>query len=177
MELDIKGIIPAMVTPLDGKGRIKEKTLRELTRFLIKGEVHGLFPGGSTGEWYGLDLEQKRKIFEIVLDEAENKIPVYAGTGAITTREAVELTEMAAAVGVDAVSVLTPVFISPDAEELFDHYQTIAEAVDIPVLLYNNPGRTDINLEAELVEKLSREVDNIQGIKDSSGDVTFSHLY
>ncbi|MFW5980742.1 MAG: dihydrodipicolinate synthase family protein, partial [Halanaerobiaceae bacterium] len=82
--IEVKGIIPAMVTPLDENGRINELPLRKLTNYLIDGGVHGLFPIGSTGEWYGLNLEQKRKVLEIVIDETDNRVPVYAGTGHIT---------------------------------------------------------------------------------------------
>lgn len=171
MSLDIKGIIPAMVTPLDDQGSVNEETLRKLTNYLIEGGVHGLFPIGSTGEWYGLNLQEKQKILETVIEEANGRVPIYAGTGAITTKDTIELTKMAESAGVDAVSILTPVFINPNQEELYKHYKDIAASVDIPVLLYNNPSKTNINISPELVEKLS-EIDNISGIKDSSGNLT-----
>jgi len=171
-----KGIIPAMVTPLDEHGKVNQTALRRLTNFLIDGGVHGLFPVGSTGEWYGLTLEQKKEIIETVINETNGRIPVYAGTGAITTKDTIKITKMAADIGVDAVSVLTPVFIIPNNEELYDHYKAVASSVDIPVLLYNNPGRTGINLDAELVERLSM-IDNIIGVKDSSGDMTLTGEY
>lgn len=171
-----KGIIPAMVTPMDKHGKVNKIALRRLTNFLIDGGVHGLFPVGSTGEWYGLTLEQKKEVIETVIDETNGRIPVYAGTGAITTKDTVEITKMAAAAGVEAVSVLTPVFITPNNDELYEHYKTVASSVDIPVLLYNNPGRTGINLDVELVKRLSK-IDNIIGIKDSSGDMTLTGEY
>ena len=176
MNFEARGIIPAMVTPLAQGGNIDQRALRRLTNYLIAGGVHGLFPVGSTGEWYGLTLEQKKEVIEVVVDEANDRVPVYAGTGAITTIETVELTRMAAEVGVKAVSVLTPVFINPSPDELYEHYKTVAASVDIPVLLYNNPGRTGINLSADLVNKLSK-IDNISGIKDSSGDMTLTGEY
>lgn len=171
MNFTAKGIIPAMVTPLDNQGKVNKIALRRLTNYLIDGGVHGLFPIGSTGEWYGLTLGQKKEVIEIVIEETNGRVPVYAGTGAITTRDSIEITKIAAEAGVDAVSVLTPVFITPNQEELYEHYRAIASSVDIPVLLYNNPDKTGINLNAELVEKLSK-IDNIIGIKDSSGDMT-----
>lgn len=171
-----KGIIPAMVTPLDDYGNVNERTLRKLTNYLINGKVHGLFVVGSTGEWYGLDINQKKKIFETVVEEANGRVPIYAGTGAITTKETVILTKMAKDVGVSAASILTPVFISPNQQELYHHYCDIANSVDIPILLYNNPGKTGINLTADLVERLSK-IDNIIGIKDSSGDMTLTEEY
>ncbi len=171
-----KGIIPAMVTPLDDNGNVNERTLRKLTNYLINGRVHGLFVVGSTGEWYGLDINQKKKAFEIVVEEANGRVPIYAGTGTITTKETVILTKMAKDVGVNAASILTPVFISPNQQELYHHYCDIANSVDIPILLYNNPGKTGINLTADLVERLSK-IDNIIGIKDSSGDMTLTGEY
>jgi len=171
MTFEPKGIIPAMVTPLDDNGNVNKVTLGKLTNHLINGGVHGLFVVGSTGEWYGLDINQKKMAFERVVEEANGRVPIYAGTGAITTKETVKLTKMAKDIGVNAVSILTPVFISPNQEELYNHYRMIANSVDIPILLYNNPGRTGINLSVDLVERLSK-IDNIIGIKDSSGDMT-----
>ena len=171
-----KGIIPAMVTPLDDNGNVNERTLRKLTNHLINGKVHGLFVVGSTGEWYGLDMDQKKKTFETVVEETNGRVPIYAGTGAVTTKETLKLTKIAKDAGVSAVSILTPVFISPNQEELYNHYRMIADSVDIPILLYNNPGRTGINLSADLVERLSK-IDNIIGIKDSGGDMTLTGEY
>jgi len=176
MAIFVKGIIPAMPTPLDEYGKINKTSLRRLTNFLIDSGVHGLFALGSTGEWYGFNLEQKREVIETIVDETNGRIPVYAGTGAITTRETVKITKLAAAIGVEAVSVLTPVFITPNNEEMYEHYLTVASSIDIPVILYNNPIRTGINLNIDLVEKLSK-IDNIIGIKDSSGDMTLTGEY
>lgn len=171
-----KGIIPAMVTPFDKNDQINRAVLRRLINYLIKGGVHGLFPIGSQGEFYALTKEEKKRITEIVVDEVNKRVPVYIGTGAITTKEAVSLTKMAQKIGADAVSVITPCFISPSENELYEHYTTIAKSTNLPVLLYNNPGRTGINLSADLVERLSR-IENIVGIKDSSGDLTLTAEY
>ncbi len=176
MKFKINGIIPAMVTPMDQKGNINKKALRNLTNYLIEGGIHGLFPVGSTGECYGLSLEQKKEVMGIVLDETNGRVPVYVGTGMITTKDTIKLTKMAADIGVDAVSIITPMFIRPNQDELYNHYKEIANSVDIPVLLYNNPARTGINVNAELIERLSK-IDNIVGIKDSSGDMTLTGEY
>jgi len=176
MSFEPKGIIPAMVTPFNKKGEVNETVLRKLVDYLIEGGVHGLFPVGSQGEFYALEKEEKKKVVEIVLDQAKGKVPVYAGTGAITTKEAITLTKMAENIGVDAVSVITPFFISPTQDELYEHYLAIAKSTHLPVLLYNNPGRTGVNLSADLVARLSK-VDNIVGIKDSSGDLTLTSEY
>ncbi|MCL4515517.1 MAG: 4-hydroxy-tetrahydrodipicolinate synthase [Firmicutes bacterium] len=176
MALEVKGIIPAMVTPSDESGNIIEDSLRKLTRYLIDGGVHGLFAIGGQGEFWAFTPPQKKRVLEIVLEEAKGRVPVYAGTGAVTTDEAVRLTRMASDAGADAVSVITPYFIKPNDDELFEHYAAIARSVKIPVLLYNNPARTNISLPAGLVERLSH-IDNIVGIKDSSGDMTLTAEY
>ena len=171
-----KGIIPAMVTPITSEGKINREALRKLTNYLIDGGVHGLFPVGSQGEFYALTFEEKKKVIEVVVEETRGRVPVYAGTGAITTREAIALTQMAEAAGVSAVSVLTPFFIHPNETELFEFYSAIAKATRLPVLLYNNPGRTGVSISANLVVRAS-EIENIVGIKDSSGDLSLTAEY
>ena len=171
-----KGIIPAVITPLTSDGRFNESAMRKLLKYLIDGGVHGLFVVGSTGEFYGLTPEEKRDIFCVAVDEAKGKIPVYAGTSGITTRETVMLTRIAEESGVDAVSILTPMFINPSQDQLMSHYRTIAGNTDLPVLLYNNPPKTSVSLAPATVAKLA-EVPNIAGIKDSSGDMTLTAEY
>jgi len=176
MDFQPRGIIPAMVTPVTPGGKINVEALRKLTDYLIKGGVHGLFPVGSQGEFYALTFEEKKRVIEVVVEETKRRVPVYAGTGAITTREAIALTKMAEEAGVSAVSILTPFFIRPNEEELFEHYSAIAKATRLPVLLYNNPQRTGVNISPEFVARASR-VENIVGIKDSSGDLTITSEY
>lgn len=176
MNFQPKGIIPAMVTPLTPDGKVNTEALRKLTDYLIEGGVHGLFPVGSQGEFYALTFDEKKKVVEVVVEETRGRVPVYVGTGTITTREAVALTKMAEAAGANAVSVITPFFIRPSESELLEFYTTIAKATRLPVLLYNNPGRTGVNLSADFVVRASR-VENIVGIKDSSGDLTLTAEY
>jgi 4-hydroxy-tetrahydrodipicolinate synthase len=176
MNFQPKGIIPAMVTPVTSSGKINVKALRKLTNYLIKGGVHGLFPVGSQGEFYALTFEEKKRVIEAVVEETRGRVPVYAGTGAVTTREAIALTKMAEKAGVSAVSVLTPFFIRPNDEELFEHYKKIAKATRLPVLLYNNPQRTGVPISADFVVRASK-IENIVGIKDSSGDLTLTSEY
>jgi len=170
------GIIPAMVTPLNGDESLDELALRRLVNYLIAGGVHGLFAVGSQGEAYALTTEEKRRVLETVVDEVHGRVPVYAGTGAVTTSETIALTRMAEGVGVDAVSVITPYFISPSQEELYEHYVAVAACTHLPVILYPNPARTHVNLSPDLVARLSR-IDNIVGIKDSTGDLTLTTEY
>lgn len=165
-----------MVTPFDGEGRINEAALRKLVDYLTEGGVHGLFPVGSQGEFYALDKEEKKKVIETVMDQAKGKVPIYAGTGAVTTKEVVTLTKMAEDIGVDAVSVITPFFICPTQSELYGHYLAVAKSTSLPVVLYNNPGRTGVNLSVDVVARLSK-LDNIVGIKDSSGDMSLTSEY
>lgn len=171
MTIHPKGIIVPMVTPLDKNENVDKKALGRVVDYLIKGGVHGLFPLGSTGECYGLSFNQKREILETVMEENNNRVPIYAGTGAITTKETICLSKLATKIGVDALSVITPFFITLNDQELYNHYQKVTSNTDLPILLYNNPGRTGINLSVDLVVKLSK-IDNIVGIKDSSGYMT-----
>jgi len=170
------GIIPAMVTPLTAQDEINERALRRLTDHLIGGGCHAVFAVGSQGEFWAFSASEKQRIWEIVVDEAAGRVPVYAGSAAVTTREAIALTRLAEKAGVDAVSVLTPYFISPTDSELFDHYKAIAEATSLPLLLYSNPARTGVRLSVGLVTKLA-EVPNIVGIKDSTGDLELAAEY
>lgn len=170
------GILPAVVTPLTPEGKFNEKAMRKLINHLIDGGVHGLFITGTTGEFYGFTAEEKREIFEVTLDETKARVPVYAGTNGITTRESKMLTQLAEDCGIDAVSILTPMFITPSQEQLIEHYKTIAASTSLPVLLYNNPAKTGVNLAAPTVAKLA-EVPNIVSIKDSSGDLTLTAEY
>ena len=176
MQFQPKGIIPAMVTPLTSDGKINIPSLRKLTDYLIDGGVHGVFAVGTQGEFYALTFEEKKKVIEVVVEQARGRVPVYAGTGAVTTREAVALTQMAETAGAAAVSVITPYFIKPNDAELLEFYTTIAKSTRLPVLLYNNPGRTGVNISADFAVKASK-VDNIVGIKDSSGDMTLTAEY
>jgi 4-hydroxy-tetrahydrodipicolinate synthase len=144
--------------------------------YFIKGGVHGLFVVGTSGEFYGFSPEERRSIFEITVDETKGRVPVYAGANGITTREAVELTQLAEDCKVDAVSVLTPMFISVTQQELYDHYVSIAQSTSLPMLMYNNVTKTNVNISADTVARLS-EIKNIVGVKDSSGDFTLTGEY
>ena len=171
-----KGIIPALITPLTRNGKVNEKALRKLLNFVIDGGVHGVFVVGTTGEFYGLTHEEKREIMNITMDEVKGRVPVYAGTGAITTKECIQLTRIAEECKVDAVSVLTPMFISPNQNEIYEHYKAIAESTNLPILLYNNLPKTGVTVTAATVEKLA-DIDNIVGVKDSTGDMTLTGEY
>jgi 4-hydroxy-tetrahydrodipicolinate synthase len=170
------GVIPAMVTPLNQDETLNESALRRLTNHLINGGVHGVFAVGSQGEFWAFTPDEKRRIWETVVDETRGRVPVYAGTVGVTTRETIELTRRAAASGVDAVSILTPYFISPTDDQLFDHYRAVAESTDLPIVLYSNPSRTGVKISVGLLARLAR-VKGIVGIKDSSGGLELTAEY
>lgn len=176
MNFEPKGILPAMITPLTKEGKVNEKALRKLINYLIDGGIHGIFAIGTTGEFYGLTHDEYRETIQITLDEVKGRVPVYAGASAITTKEVINLVNIAEECGVDALSVLTPMFISPNQDQLYTHYKTIAENTKLPILLYNNVPKTGVNITAATVEKLA-DIDNIIGIKDSSGDFTLTGEY
>ncbi len=176
MNFKPRGIIPAMVTPLNDDETIDEPGLRRLVNYLINAGVHGLFAIGTQGEAYALSFAEKQRVIEIVVDETRQRVPVYAGTGTITTKEAIALTQMAERAGADAVSVLTPFFITPSQNEVYEHYAAIARNTRLPILLYPNPARTNVPLTADTVVRLA-QIENIVGIKDSSGDFTMLNEY
>ena len=176
MGLVVKGIIPAMVTPLDQDEKLDESGIREVINYLIESGIHGIFVCGSQGESYAFSEDERKRIIELAVDEVNGRVPVYAGTGSTTTKATIDLSRYALDVGADAVTLVTPYFIRPSQDELYMHYKRVAESVDIPVMIYNNPGRTNVNLEAETVKRLA-EIDNIVGIKDSSGDLTLTAQY
>ncbi len=171
----IKGIIPPIITPIDENERIDEAKLRKQVNFVIGGGVHGILAFGSNGEFYMVDDDEQERGLKIIIDEAKGRVPVYMGIGAIKTRKCVQIAKMAAMAGAFGISVLQPMFLKPTEEELFLHFKTIAESVpELPMLLYNNPGRTGYSMSAGLVLKLAERVKNIVGMKDSSGDMTLT---
>lgn len=175
-QLTPRGILPAMITPLKADGTVNEKALRDFVDFLIKGGVHGIFAVGTTGEFYGLSTEEFRDVLTITKEQTAGRVPVYAGANHITTRGSIQLAQIAEEVGVDALSVLTPMFISPTQDQLHDHFVEIARNTKLPMLLYNNQPKTGVTITANTVVKLA-DVSNIIGVKDSTGDFTLTAEY
>jgi len=176
MNLQPGGIIPALVTPFNADESLDEQGLRDVVEHVIKGGVHGVFAAGTQGEFYALEDDERQRVFEIVVDQVAGRVPVFAGSGATTTAQAVKLSQIAAGAGADAVTVLTPYLIKPSQTELRAHYTAIADAVSLPVMLYTNPGSTGTALESETVKGLA-EIDNIIGIKDSGGDAAVTRQF
>jgi 4-hydroxy-tetrahydrodipicolinate synthase len=173
MAKEIRGIIPAVITPFTPDERVDEPAFRNVVNFLIEQGVHGLFPAGTGGEFSALTVEEKKRLMDLTVKEAAGRVFVMPNVGAITTAESVALARHAEAAGCDAVSAVTPFFLKPSQDELFEHYRTICAAVKIPVLAYNIPERTGgVALTVPTVSRLAREVPNFAGIKDSTGDLT-----
>jgi 4-hydroxy-tetrahydrodipicolinate synthase len=149
--------------------KINEQELRKQVNRLIKSGVSGLFPLGTNGEVYALTLDEKLQVLQIVVDETKRRVPVYAGTGCIGTKETIALSKSAKVAGADILSIVSPYFVQVSQDDLYRHYSAIAEAVDLPIVMYNMPARTGNNIEYTTVRKLTK-YDNIVGIKDSSGN-------
>ena len=170
-QVEIKGIIPPILTPMNEDESINVAALREQVNRQIENGVHALFCFGTNGEGYILNRQEKQLVLETVLEEANGRVPVYAGTGCISTKETIEQSKMAMDAGADVLSIITPSFAMASQNELYDHYKTVAEAVDMPIVLYNIPARTGNALTPATVGKLSK-ISNIVGAKDSSGNFT-----
>ena len=166
-----KGIIPPIITPLTDEGEVNYPVLRQMVNNLIENGVHGLFPLGTTGEFYAFDNDTYRKILETVKEETAGRVPVYGGANHITTRGVIELIKICEEVGVDAVSVLTPMFVSQTQDELYDYFATIAASTTLPIILYNIPSRTGVNMSVDTVKTLARKYQNIVALKQSFGDM------
>ncbi len=164
-----KGSIVAIVTPFKN-GEIDEETLRGLVEFQIENGTDGIVPCGTTGEASTLDYDEHDRVIEIVVQQAKKRVPVIAGTGSNSTKEAIEITEHAKRVGADGALLVTPYYNKPTQEGLYRHYKTVAEAVALPQVLYNVPGRTGVNMLPETVARLA-DVPNIVGIKEASGSL------
>ena len=170
--MEIKGIITPILTPMDPKDEsVNLAELRNHIERQIAGGVHGIFPFGTNGEGYILSLSEKEEILEATIDQVKGRVPVYAGTGCISTRDTVYMSRRAEQMGADALSIITPSFALASQKELYDHYCEVAKHVSIPIVLYNIPPRTGNKLLPETVAKLARDVDVILGAKDSSGDI------
>lgn len=173
--MKIKGIITAMVTPLSEDG-INEAATRKLVNKLINDGVHGLFVLGTNGEFYALSEAEKLALVKIVVDEAAGRVPVFAGSGGISTEEVIKVTNQFAELGVDSVSVITPYLIKLSDEELIQHYQTIALNTNLPMILYNIPANTQLSINESVFKELI-QLPQIIGIKDSSGNLENIQMY
>ena len=164
-----KGSFTALITPFKD-GEFDETSFRSLIDFQLKSGTHGLVPTGTTGESPTLSHEEHIRIVEVCIEQANKKAPVIAGTGSNSTEEAIYLTKHAEKAGADAALVVTPYYNKPSQEGLLQHFTKIANSVDIPIVIYNIPGRSIVDMSNETMSKLF-EVKNIVGVKDATGDI------
>jgi 4-hydroxy-tetrahydrodipicolinate synthase len=165
----LKGAFVAIVTPFRG-GRLDEEAYRELIEFQIEGGTHGIVPCGTTGESPTLSHDEHKRVVEICLDQVKKRIPVLAGTGSNNTAEALDLTRHAQQAGADAALMITPYYNKPTQEGLFQHFKTIAAGTNIPIVVYNVPSRTSLNLLPETMARLA-DLPHIAGVKEATGDL------
>jgi len=165
-----QGSIVALVTPFRD-GKVDEAKLRELVGFHAAQGTDAIVPCGTTGESPTLSHEEHRRVVEIVIDAARGRLPIIAGTGSNSTAEAIDLTTHAKKAGATAALVVNPYYTRPTQEGLYRHFRAVAEAVDLPIILYNIAGRTAVNVETDTLVRLVRDCPNIVGVKEASGSL------
>jgi 4-hydroxy-tetrahydrodipicolinate synthase len=166
-----RGSFPALITPMKD-GKVDEQAFRKFVSWQISEGSHGLVPVGTTGESPTVTPEEHKRLVEICVAEAKGRVPVIAGTGSNSTAEAIEYTHHAKQAGADAALVVVPYYNKPTQDGLYAHFKAIADAVDIPIFVYNVPGRTVANISVETLARLSHDCKNIVGTKDASADLT-----
>ena len=166
----LKGSIVALITPFDGEN-LSEEVYIKLINYHLENGTNGVVPGGTTGESPTLSNNEHKKIIEIAVKECKGKIPVIAGTGSNSTDEAIELSKFAEKAGSDALLVVTPYYNKPTQEGLYQHYKKINDNVGIPIIIYNIPSRSVIDMNVNTMAKLY-ELKNIKGVKDATGDLS-----
>lgn len=168
--MEFKGIIPFLITPVNERGNINEKVLREIVAFLISRGVHGINILGSTGEFAYLTPDQKKTVIEIVVDEVDSKVPVITGVGSTSTNEAIKEAKRAEELGTDGILAILPTYFPVSAEKTYEYYAEVAKAISCPVVLYNNPRFSKIDLTPDVINKLA-EIPNIQYLKEASSNI------
>jgi len=170
-----RGSIVAIVTPFSASSGkelvVDEQKLRDLIEFHIKNGTSGIVPCGTTGESATLSFEEHDRVIEITIEQVKKRIPVIAGTGSNSTQEAIMLTRHAAKTGADASLQVSPYYNRPTQKGLYEHFKTVAESVNIPIILYNIASRTGVNIEPETIAKLAHDCKNIVGVKEASGNL------
>lgn len=170
---DLHGLMTALVTPFTADGSaVDEAALRAHVEHNIGCGVHGLVPGGSTGEFPAMSNAERRQVAEIVVEQAAGRIPVMVGVGAMTTSEAIGLAQHAQSIGADAVMIVAPYYEPLTVNETLEHFRAIASSIDVDVMLYNLPGATGVNLEPAKIAGLAERLPNVKYLKDTSGNYT-----
>jgi 4-hydroxy-tetrahydrodipicolinate synthase len=169
-EKSFQGTGTAMITPFKSDGSIDEKALRRFVDFQIEGGVDMLLPCGTTGEGATLDENETDRVIQIVIEQAKRRVPVIVGAGSNSTAKAVQMTKRAKKVGADGVLSVGPYYNKPTQQGYYEHFKAVAEAENMPVIVYNVPGRTSGNIEAKTMLRLA-EIPNIVGVKEASGNI------
>ncbi|MDA9769402.1 4-hydroxy-tetrahydrodipicolinate synthase [Emcibacteraceae bacterium] len=164
------GSIPALITPFEN-GLFAESTFRKMVSWQIEQGSKGLVPCGSTGETPTLDHPEHQRVIEVCIDEAEGRVPVIAGTGSNSTAEAIDLTRHAENAGADAALIVTPYYNKPSQEGMFQHFKAICDVTDIPIIIYNIPGRSVVDMTVDTMKRCFNELSNIVGVKDATGNL------
>lgn len=167
----LRGSITALVTPFSQDGRFDEKAFQDFLAWQIAEGTHGVVPVGTTGETPTLSHDEHRQVVKACVSVAKGKVPVIAGAGSNNTREAVELAQFAESVGADAVLVVTPYYNKPPQRGLYAHFKAVAEATSLPIVIYNIPGRSVIDMSPETMGQLAHDFKNIVGVKDATGKI------
>ncbi len=167
----LHGVIPPLVTPMHPDGSLNLTAMPTLVEAMLDAGVHAVFTPGSQSEAYALSADERAQVIDAALEAVNGRVPVIAGTGAITTRDAIAHSQRAARAGVDALSILTPYFITPSQDEIYAYYADIAAAVSLPILGYSNPQRAVVKIAPATLGRLARDIPHFVGVKDSSGDV------
>jgi len=167
----LKGALTALITPFSDKGGVDEKAFRNLVEWQIKEGIHGLVPVGTTGESPTLTHNEHKHVIEICVEQAKKRVPVVAGTGSNSTAEAIELARHAEKAGADAALVVTPYYNKPNQRGLYAHFAAIAEAISLPIIIYNIPGRSVIDMLPQTMGRLAGDFKNIVGVKDATGRI------
>ena len=169
--MQLRGSMPALITPMKG-GKVDEKAFAKFVAWQIEQGSNALVPVGTTGESPTLSPEEHKRVVEICIEVAKGRVPVIAGTGSNNTLEAIEYTRHAKKAGADAALVVVPYYNKPTQDGLYAHFRAVAESADIPILVYNVPGRTVASISVDTLARLARDCSNIVGTKDASADLT-----
>ena len=167
----LKGALTALITPFDKNGNVAEKTLCDLVEWQVKQGINGLVPVGTTGESPTLSYQEHKRVIELCVRQVAKRVPVIAGAGSNSTKEAVELAVFAEKAGADAVLVVTPYYNKPNQRGMYEHFSTVAKAISIPLIIYNIPGRSVVDMTADTMAKLHHDFENIIGVKDATGKI------
>lgn len=175
--MNFEGTYVAMVTPFTKDEEIDEEGFRSNINFLIDNGVNGLLAAGTTGESATLSHDEHKKVIEILIDEVDGRVETLAGAGSNSTKEAIDLVKFSEDAGADAALVITPYYNKPQQHGLIDHYQVISDASDIPIIAYNVPSRTGVNLDVDTIVELAK-IDSVDAIKEASGSIDkISEIY